>query len=145
MIPADVQGQNNCRNTGTSVGATAVAECDNVQGLAAGTIVYYLFSSQSALSSGFNNFLTSVKFTKGSASCTNSNNVFVDFVVQCEENFTSTSPAMTGSVAEYTNSDNAPIIVSSDNQQLVMAVMIGTNDADLLAYWKQLQWITTSG
>ena len=52
---------------------------------------------------------------------------------------------MTGSIAEYTNSSNDPIIVSSDNQQLVMAVMVGANDGDLLAYWKQLQWITTSG
>ena len=93
--------------------ATAVAECGKVQGLAAGTIVYYLFSSQGALSSGFNRFLTNVKFTKSSASCTNSNNVFADFVVQCEEGFTSTSPAMTGSIAEYTNNQNAPIIVSS--------------------------------
>jgi hypothetical protein len=36
-------------------------------------------------------------------------------------------------------------MVSSDNQQVVMAVLIGTNDADLLTYWKQLRWITTSG
>jgi hypothetical protein len=24
-----------------------------------------------------------------------------------------------------------------------MAVMVGTNDGDLLAYWKQLQWVVT--
>ncbi len=145
MIPGNVQGQDNCTNDGTKVGATAVAECARIQDLAAVTIFYYLFSSQGALNSGFSAFLKSVDFTKGSASCTNASNVFVDFVVQCEGGFTSTSPAMAGSVAEYTNSNNDPIIVSSDNQQLVMAIMVGTNDGDLLAYWKQLQWITTSG
>jgi hypothetical protein len=141
MIPGNVRGENNCTNVGTSVGATAQAQCSKVQGLAAKTIFYYLFSDQGALSGGFNTFLKNEKFKKGSASCTASNNAFVDFVVQCEDNFTSTAPEMTGSIAEYTNTDNDPIIVSSDNQQLVMAVMIGTNDGDLLAYWKQLQWI----
>ncbi len=145
MIPGNVQGQDNCANAGTRVGATAVAECANVQGLAATTIFYYLFSSQGALNSGFNAFLKSVNFTKGSASCTTASKVFADFVVQCRDGFTSTAPAMTGSIAEYINSSNDPIIVSTDNQQLVMAVMVGANDGDLLAYWKQLQWITTSG
>ena len=50
---------------------------------------------------------------------------------------------MTGSIAEYVNKDNQPIIVTSDNQQQVMAVMVGTNDGDLLTYWKQLQWVVT--
>ena len=145
MIPGNVQGQDNCANAGTRVGATAVAECAKIQGLAATTIFYYLFSGPGALTSGFNAFLKSVNFTKGSASCTTASQVFADFVVQCRDGFTSTAPAMTGSIAEYTNSSNDPIIVSSDNQQLVMAVMVGTNDGDLLAYWKQLLWITTSG
>ena len=145
MIPGSVQGQDSCANAGTRVGATAVAECAKIQGLAATTIIYYLFSSPAALTSGFNAFLKSVNFTKGSASCTTASRVFADFVVQCRDGFTSTAPAMTGSIAEYTNSSNDPIIVSSDNQRLVMAVMVGTNDGDLLAYWKQLQWITTSG
>ncbi len=145
MIPGNVQGQDNCANAGTRVGATAVAECAKIQGLAATTIFYYLFSSQGALTSGFTAFLKSVNFTKGSASCTTASQVFADFVVQCQDGFTSTAPAMTGSIAEYTNSSNDPIIVSSDNQQLVMAVMVGANDSDLLGYWKQLQWITTPG
>ncbi len=145
MIPGNVQGQDDCANAGTRAGATAVAECGKLQGLAATTIFYYLFSSQGALNSGFNSFLKSVNFTKGSASCTTASKVFADFVVQCQDGFTSTAPAMTGSIAEYTNSSNDPIIVSSDNQELVMAVMVGINDSDLLAYWKQLQWITTSG
>jgi hypothetical protein len=65
MIPSAVQGQDNCSNAGTSVGATAVAECTKLQGLGAGTIIYYLFSSQGALNIGFNRFLTGVKFTRG--------------------------------------------------------------------------------
>jgi hypothetical protein len=50
---------------------------------------------------------------------------------------------VTGKIAEYTNTSNQPIIVSSDSQQRVMAVMVGTNDGDLLTYWKQLAWIVT--
>jgi hypothetical protein len=70
-------------------------------------------------------------------SCTTGDNKFTDFVVECKGSFAVTSPEMTGDIAEYTNTDNAPIIVSSDNRQLVIAVMIGANDEDLLAYWKQ--------
>jgi len=141
MVPADVAGQHNCTNIGTDVGATAVAQCSKIQGLAATSIFYYSFASQSALNSGFNAFLSKESFKKGQTSCTAGANQFTNFVVQCEDGFTSTSPEMTGNIAEYTNTDNAPIIVSSDNQQLVMVVMIGANDGDLLAYWKQLEWI----
>jgi hypothetical protein len=140
-IPSGVQGQNSCHNIGTSVGAIAVSECAGLHGLAAGTIFYYLFSNTTTLSSGFSTFLRNEKFKKGSE-CT-SNNSFVDFIAQCESDFTSTSPKMTGSIAEYPNTTNNPIIVSSDNQQHVMAVMVGTNDRDLLAYWKQLRWVVT--
>jgi hypothetical protein len=142
MIPADVAGQNNCTNIGTDVGATAVAQCSKIQGLAATSVFYYSFTSASALNSGFNAFLSKEKFKKGQTSCTTGANQFSNFVVQCEDGFTSTSPDMTGNIAEYTNTDSAPIIVSSDDQQLVMVVMIGTNDGDLLAYWKQLEWIS---
>ena len=48
---------------------------------------------------------------------------------------------MTGSIAEYSSTSNAPIIVTSDNQQNVMAVLVGTNPGELLSYWKQLTWI----
>jgi hypothetical protein len=141
VIPADVAGQRNCTNIGTDVGAIAVAQCSKIQGLAASSIFYYSFASQSALKSGFNAFLSKESFKKGQTSCTTGANEFTNFVVQCEDGFTSTSPAMTGNIAEYTNTDNAPIIVSSDNQQLVMVVMIGANDGDLLSYWKQLEWV----
>jgi hypothetical protein len=142
IIPADVAGQKNCTNIGTDVGATAVAQCSKIQGLAAQSIFYYSFSSQSALTNGFNAFLKKESFKKGQTSCTTGANQFTNFVVQCEDGFTSTAPEMTGNIAEYSNTDNAPIIVSSDNQQLVMVVMIGANDGDLLAYWKQLDWVS---
>jgi hypothetical protein len=142
IIPADVAGQKNCTNIGTDVGATAVAQCSKIQGLAAQSIFYYSFSSQSALTNGFNAFLKKESFKKGQTSCTTGANQFTNFVVQCEDGFTSTAPEMTGNIAEYSNTDNAPIIVSSDNQQLVMVVMIGSNDGDLLAYWKQLDWVS---
>ena len=140
-IPNVVQGTNNCHNAGTPVGAIAVSECTGLQGLAAGTIFYYLFSDSAALCNGFSTFLKNEKFRRQSE-CT-SNDRFVSFIAECESAFTSTSPNMTGSIAEYANKDNDPIIVTTDNQQQVMAVMVGTNDGDLLAYWKQLQWVVT--
>ncbi len=50
---------------------------------------------------------------------------------------------MTGIIAEYTSTSNDPIIASGDNQQNVMAVMVGTNPGDLLTYWKQLEWVVS--
>jgi hypothetical protein len=140
-IPGTIKGTNNCANAGTAVGAIAVSECTSLPGLAATTIFYYLFSDSAALGNGFSSFLENEKF-KRHFECT-SNDKFVSFIPQCESAFTSTSPNMTGSIAEYVNKDNQPIIVTSDNQQQVMAVMVGTNDGDLLAYWKQLQWVVT--
>jgi hypothetical protein len=140
-IPSVVSGANNCRNAGTSVGAIAVSQCTGISGLAAQTIIYYLFSDSTALGNGFGAFLSNEKFRRQSE-CT-SNGSFVDFIAECQSTFTNKSPSMTGSIAEYANTSNDPIIVSSDNQQQVMAVMVGTNDGDLLAYWKQLQWVVT--
>jgi hypothetical protein len=141
MIPSSVQGDNNnCVNDGTSDGARVVAECTNLQGLAATTIIYYLFSDTAALNKGFGSFLTSSNFPSNVRSCT-TNNQFSDFITNCRDTYTSTSPAISGAIAEYVNKDNDPIIVSTDNQQQVMAVLIGTNDADLLSYWQPLQWI----
>jgi len=140
-IPGNIKGTNNCANAGTAVGAIAVSECTSLPGLAATTIFYYLFSDSAALGNGFSSFLENEKF-KRHFECT-SNDKFVSFIPQCESAFTSTSPNTTGSIAEYVNKDNQPIIVTSDNQQQVMAVMVGTNDGDLLAYWKQLQWVVT--
>jgi hypothetical protein len=138
MIPNGVQG--NCRSGSISVGATAEADCTGLHGLAATTIKYYLFSGTGALQAGFTSLLKSVNFPATSQSCT-TDNQFVSFVPQCKDSFSSTSPTITGSVAEYVSTQNNPIIVSTDNQQLVMAVLIGTNNNDLLAYWKPLQWV----
>jgi hypothetical protein len=138
-IPSAVRSQNKCRNAGTEVGAIAVSQCDRLHGLAAGTIFYYLFPSSAALSTGFNNFLKTEKFKK-SRECT-TNTKFTDFLTECESDFTNATPNVKGSIAEYTNTGNQPIIVSSASQQKVMAVMVGTNDPDLLAYWKRMSWV----
>jgi len=143
LIPSSVQGsKNDCSNDGTAFGATAVAECTGLQGLAATNIIYYLFSDTSALSNGFSSFLTKSNFPASAQSCT-TNNKFSDFITNCRDTYTSTSPATTGSVAEYIDKDNDPVIVSTDNKQLVMGVLIGTNDDDLLAYWQPLPWINS--
>jgi hypothetical protein len=138
-IPSVVQGADNCVNAGTSFGAIAVSQCARLHGLGAGTIIYYLYPGPAALRAGFDALLKKEKFRRQSQ-CTNGTG-FVDFVAECESAFTSTSPAMTGRIAEYANTSNQPIIVTSDDQQHVMVVMVGTNDGALLAYWKQRQWV----
>ena len=105
----------------------------------AGTIIYYLYPSQAALSAGLGTFLASVHFHK-QRECTTGND-FTDFLTECRTAFHNQTPFMTGSIAEYTSTSNDPIIVSTDNQQNVMAVLVGTNPGDLLSYWKQLTWI----
>jgi hypothetical protein len=72
--------------------------------------------------------------------CTTGND-FTDFLTECRTAFHNQTPFMTGSIAEYTSTSNDPIIASTDNQQNVMAVLVGTNPGDLLSYWKQLTWI----
>jgi hypothetical protein len=139
-IPSVVQGTDNCANAGTSFGAMAVSQCGRQHGLAAGIIIrYYLYPGPAALRAGFDALLKKERFKK-QAPCTSGTD-FVDFIAECESAFTSTSPAMTGRIAEYVNTSNQPIIVTSDDQQHVMVVMVGTNDGALLAYWKQRQWV----
>ena len=143
LIPSSVQGtSNNCSNNGTAFGATAVADCTGLQGLAATAIIYYLFSDTGALSNGFSAFLTKSDFPASAQSCT-TNSQFSAFITNCRDTYTSTSPATSGSIAAYVDKDNDPVIVSTDKRQLVMAVLIGTNDANLLAYWQPLQWINS--
>ena len=116
-----------------------MSQCTAPSGLPASIIIYYLYPSRAALGAGFSNFLTAVKFRKETG-CTTGGS-FVNFIVECESTFTNSSPDITGSIAEYTNQSNNPIIVTSDNQQQVMVVLVGRNDGDLLTYWKQLQWM----
>jgi hypothetical protein len=137
-IPTAVQGRDNCHLTGTQYGATAVSQCSRLT-LPAGTIIYYLYPSQAALSAGLSTFLNSVHFKK-QRECTTGND-FTDFLTECQTHFHNQTPFMTGSIAEYTSTSNDPIIASTDNQQNVMAVLVGTNPGDLLSYWKQLTWI----
>jgi hypothetical protein len=137
-IPTAVQGRDNCHLTGTQYGATAVSQCSRLS-LPAGTIIYYLYPSPAALNAGLSTFLAGVHFHK-QRECTTGND-FTDFLTECRTEFHNQTPFMTGSIAEYTSTSNAPIIVSTDNQQNVMAVLVGTNPGDLLSYWKQLTWI----
>ena len=64
-----------------------MSQCTGMHGLAAGTIIYYLFPDSAALSNGYSTFLTNEKFTKQSGCTTNSN--FVNFVAECQSDFTS--------------------------------------------------------
>ena len=137
-IPSAVKSQSNCPNAGTQYGAIAVAECSRLS-VAAGTIFYYLYPSSTALTSGVSSFLNGVHFHKERECTTGSD--FTDFLVECQSDFHNQTPFMTGSIAEYTSKGNAPIIVTSDRQQNVMVILVGTNAGDLLTYWKQLNWI----
>jgi hypothetical protein len=137
-IPTAVKSQSNCPNAGTQYGAIAVAECSRLK-LAAGVIFYYLYPSSAALASGVSSFLKGVSFHKERECTTGSD--FTDFLVECQSDFNNKTPFMTGSIAEYTSKGNAPIIVTSNRQQNVMVILVGTNAGDLLAYWKQLNWI----
>jgi hypothetical protein len=140
-IPSAVGSAGECLNDGTSFGAIAVTQCQNLQGLAANTIRYYLYPSRTALANGFSSFLKAAAFNK-LGECT-TNGSFSDFIVNCESDFSVKTPGVTGSIAEYVNrsANQESVIVSTDNEQNVMAVLVGTNDGDLLRYWNQLKWI----
>jgi hypothetical protein len=142
-IPSAVRGAGECLNAGTGSGATAVIQCQKLQGLGANVIVYYLYPNKTALARGLSSFLKTATFTKRRECTTNGS--FRDFIVDCESDFTIKTPGMTGSIAEYVNktANQNPIIVSTDNEQNVMAVLVGTNDGDLLAYWNKLKWVVT--
>jgi hypothetical protein len=137
-IPQSIRSQSSCPNAGTQFGAIAVSQCNRLN-VAAGTIQYYLYPSSAALSSGVSQLLRSAHFRK-QRECTSGSD-FTDFLVECQSDFHNQTPFMTGTIAEYISKDNAPLIVTTDKQQNVMAILVGTNAGDLLAYWKQLEWI----
>ena len=137
-IPASVQGHNNCQLIGTQYGATAVIQCSRLNS-GAGTIQYYLYPSPARLTSGVSALLSKAGFHRQQGCTTGSE--FTDFLAECQSDFHNQTPFMTGSIAEYTNTSHDPLIVTTDNQQNVMAVLVGTNPGDLLTYWKQLNWI----
>jgi len=99
-----------------------VSQCSRLN-LPAGTIIYYSYPSPAALASGVSKLLSDNHFRK-SRECTTGND-FTDFLVECQTDFHNQTPFMTGSIAEYSSTSNAPIIVTSDNQQNVMAVLVG--------------------
>src|SRR5262249_45344881 len=101
IIPAAVRDSGECTDNGTAFGATAGAQCQRLQHLAANTIIYYLFPSRAALASGFSQALTSFGFHR-TAECT-ANGEFTDFIAECQSVFTIKSREVTGSIAEYTN------------------------------------------
>jgi hypothetical protein len=137
-IPASVRGHNKCQLLGTEYGATAVIQCAKLAGPAT-AIVYYLYPSPARLTSGFSALLSHVGFHRA-RECTTGGE-FTDFLIQCQSDFRHQAPLMTGSIAEYPGNNQVPIIVTTDNQQNVMAALVGTNPGDLLTYWKQLNWI----
>lgn len=137
-IPASVQGHNNCQLIGTQFGATAVIQCSRLTS-GAGTIQYYLYSSRATLTSGVSALLSKASFRR-KQECT-AGGRFTDFLADCRSDFRNQTPLVTGTIAEYTNTSHQPLIVTTDNQQNVMAVLVGTNPGDLLTYWKQLSWI----
>jgi hypothetical protein len=137
-IPQSIRSQSSCPNAGTQFDAIAVSQCNRLN-LAAGTIQYYLYPSAAALTRGVSRFLSSVHFRK-QRECTSGSD-FTDFLVECRSDFHNQTPFMTGTIAEYISKDNDPIIVSTDKQENVMAILVGTNAGELLSYWKQLEWI----
>ena len=136
-IPAAIQGRDNCHLAGTQFGATAVSQCSRLN-LPAGTIIYYLYPSRPR--SARAQHVPRQRHFHKSRECTTGND-FTDFLTECQTDFHNQTPFMTGNIAEYTSTSNDPIIASTDNQQNVMAVLVGTNPGDLLSYWKQLTWI----
>jgi hypothetical protein len=77
------------------------------------------------MATGFSEFLTAQHF-KNQRPCTTGTS-FTDFLTDCRSDFDNTTLHVTGSVAEYANQENLPIMVSTDSQKIVMAVMVGTN------------------
>ena len=137
-IPASVQGHNNCQLIGTQYGATAVIQCSKLTG-GAGVIQYYLYPSPARLTSGVSALFSKAGFHR-KQECTTGGE-FTDFLANCQSDFHFQTPSMSGTIAEYTNTSHQPLIITTDNQQNVMAVLVGTNPGDVLAYWKQLNWI----
>ncbi len=140
LIPADIQSGNACSEVNPSLGAIVTVECTGVPG-PVGTLEYYSFATPSALDQGYSNLLNTASFQN---SCVSSDGTFQEFAPPCQSTYTSTSPVLAGTVSEYLDQDNDPVIASTEDQQLVICVMIGTNGSDLLTFWSNSDWIATS-
>ena len=91
---------------------------------------------------GLSALLKKAKFRK-IRECTDSAGKFTDFLVNCQSTFIIKPLGLSGTISEYTNGTQA-IIVSTDNEQRVMAVLVGTNAGELLAYWNRQEWVVHS-
>jgi len=143
LIPASVQS-GTCVADNNSYGSIAAIECSSVPGLAAQTFWYYLFASTSALDQGYSTFFQNDSF---STSCA-SNGDFGEFISQCQSTYTNNSLGISGTVTEYVgdgDGDGNPTIASTEDQQMVMCVMDGTDGDDLVTFWSDMDWIVTSG
>jgi len=140
LIPSDVQSGGTCRDYGTPLSAMAAIECTNVQGLAAQTFYYYLFADTEAMNQGNRAFLANGSFQ---TSCSGSDGNFDEFTASCQSPYTSESATISGTVSEYLNTDNNPVIATTEDQQKVLCVMVGSDGGDLLSYWSSMQWIVT--
>jgi hypothetical protein len=141
LIPSDVQSGNTCNDNGTPVGAIAAVACTSVQGLAADTFYYYLFADTDTMNQGYNTLLEDGSFQ---TSCTGSDGNFDEFTASCQSTYTNSSAAISGTVSEFTDSDNNPVIATTEDQQQVICVMVGSDGGDLIDYWSGMQWIETS-
>ena len=108
-----------------------MSQCARLKGLGATTIMHYLYPSSAALTSGISSLLSSAHFHK-TQECTTGGE-FTEFLVNCQSDFHDETPSMTGTIAEFPNTNNQSVIVTSDDQQNVMAVIVGANARDLLA------------
>jgi hypothetical protein len=112
-----------------------------VPGLAGGYIYYYLYSDTGALNQGYDSFLHGTRFPY---SCFANDGSFDQFTTGCQSDWIDNQQGISGVISEYIDSDNAPAIACTENQQHVMTVLIGANGNDLLSFWNNSDWIVTS-
>ena len=93
-IPAAVRSQSHCPFAGTQFGATAVSQCAKLSGLGATTIVYYLYPSSAALTSGISSLLSGAHFRK-TQECTTGGE-FTEFLINCQSDFHNQNPVHDG-------------------------------------------------
>lgn len=139
LIPADIQSGDSCSQIDPPFGATVAVECTGEPG-AANTLYYYSFATTTAMNQGYSNLLSGTSFPN---SCGASDGKFDEFSPPCQSTYTNSSPVLSGTVTEYLNQDNDPAIATTEDTQLVICAMIGTDGSDLLTFWNNSDWIAT--
>ena len=140
LIPSGIQDESSCRNYGTRWGAAAAIECSGVPDLSGGSLLYYLYTDTGTMNQGYDDLLNGARFPY---TCTDSAGDFAQFVTACQSQYHNDSAGIAGVVSEYLDTDNEPTVSSTDEQQLVMTVMIGANANNVLAFWDNPTWIAT--